>query len=315
MARDEAKGAIGKQYSFHVFRTELTPEGAASWLKEFPFPFNRPVNKRRLQEYVQDMRAGKFGPSVLRLADSGQQRWLLDGNTRLNAQIASETSQEYSVHVDHVNGLAGAQALYALIDRNRARTTADLMRAFGLHDLIEINPTMVDRAATALALVMFGFENIPYSGQPNSVRTAHMMEKRKDMLLDWQDALTLWSRAVYGGQKKMVGLLLRQATMAVGLATMREQPDLAFEFWRRIAHNDGLQLRTAEHTLAKWLFNTEAREHVGWLYARYVALAWNHYFHGTTVSTLKLYDEGKNPDNPILIEGTVFDGKHVVRFI
>ena len=224
---------------------------------------------------------------------------LVDGQHRLNALIRSGQTLPAVVIVSRVADEREAARLYASIDRQKTRTMIDALRAYAIVTDTEISLETLSKISGGVALLSSRFAR-DYAAQTRS------QISRAAMLEQWLPEAETFLGYLRGTSKEAWNLMTRSSVTAVALVTIREQPTLAEQFWRDIAMDDGLKHGDARHALLKWLRANPVRSHPNVVvYAQYVALAWNHFFAGTSLEKMIV----KNRAAPIRILGTSFTGK------
>ena len=99
-------------------------------------------------------------------------------------------------------------------------------------------------------------------------------------------------------------LLVRASVLSIALVTYRFQPEMAHDFWPRLARDSGLIEGDPAHTLLRWLRETPARHYDNGSYARHVAAAWNAAYEGRQLFRLL----ARQPTQPLLVAGTPHEG-------
>lgn len=103
--------------------------------------------------------------------------------------------------------------------------------------------------------------------------------------------------------------------MALAMVTLRYQPEVAEQFWQRLAVRDRLEAKTGEWHLAEELNRIHqslgggAKKRVDRGVARRAATAWNAHYHNRQVNFITV----RNPDGPIKIDGTIYKGDRIHR--
>ena len=107
---------------------------------------------------------------------------------------------------------------------------------------------------------------------------------------------------------------MKAPVLSVALVTFRHQEVKAEEFWRQVAMNDGLRSNDPRKILHEFVDLTRTNrgpfirgnKTVTPAYvARAVAVAWNAFFAGNSITRINVVD----PEREILIKGTPYKGQ------
>lgn len=107
-----------------VYILKLTPELASRFL-ECNIPENRTMKMRKVAEFEEIIRGGKWDPycgDLMRMTDDGQ--WLIDGQTRCQAVINT------GIAVDVLFSSRFHREDFGLVDAGSARSGADVIGSF-----------------------------------------------------------------------------------------------------------------------------------------------------------------------------------------
>ena len=226
-------------------------------------------------------------------------RVLVDGQHRLNALLRSGRTLPAVVIVNRATNDREVARLYASIDRQKTRSMLDALRAYAIVTDTAISLETLSKFSAGVALLSSGFTR-----DFSQASRSHV--SRADQLETWLPEIEAYLGLIRGHQKEMWNLLAsRSSVTAVALATLRSQPDMASQFWGGIAADDGLSVGDPRHTLLRWLRATPMRALPNAIvYALYVALAWNHFYAGTSLTKMIV----KSKSAPVRILGTPFVG-------
>lgn len=236
----------------------------------------RPENVRRLAD---EMAAGWFTQGtqiyICILPDGGQV--VVNGNHTLEAICASGIPQAMTITKKQVSDINEAGRIYAVFDIQKVRSWRDSLRAVGADDTIPLAP----RVLSAIGVIDEKFGQDP-SGASRS------RQGRINKMEDYRAAVDLLMECLAKAPHDSAQAVKRAPIMAVALETLRYQPSLGFEFWQRMAQDDGLTAGMPEKALLGWIrkrrlaTGTGRREH-----CRAAALAWNRAFQGKECDYVK----------------------------
>jgi hypothetical protein len=188
-----------------------------------------------------------------------------------------------------------AQIYYRHDTVSKGRTFTDVLQATGAHEEFDISRSDGARVLSAIIIIGAGFKSkhLPELSSPDA---------RLELARSWWPTAQQYLAMISPAEIHLKRRLLRQTTMAVGLMTIKYQPDTASEFWEGIAKDDGLRRGDPRKTLITYLNNYVAGGDNSNSYAvRAVAVAWNAWFEKRDLSILKPF-----VDSPVVIAGTPF---------
>lgn len=224
---------------------------------------------------------------------------VVDGQHRLDAVVRSGRTLPAVVIVNRVSDEREVARLYASIDRQKTRSMVDALRAYAIVSESSISLETLSKLSAGLALLSSRFSR-------DFSQLGRSQISRADQIEQWMEEIETYIGLIKGNSKEAWNLLTaRSAVVAVALATIREQPDMAEQFWGGIAQDDGLKAGDARHALLKWLRATPVRSVPNAVvYSLYVAAAWNHFYAGTDLHKIIV----KNRSAPVRILGTSYIG-------
>lgn len=286
----------------------LTPGAAKSWTVTYAYPRQRPCRKSHVESLLGEIDRGTYYPGCLTLADCAEtgKTYLIDGQHRLAAAAVSTASTRFTIVRFAYATRHEVDRHYAAIDRGRTRDGRDMPETQELAEREGLNGWQAGQTYAAAALLLTGFQG---KGQ-DWVSLTRSVSLRIEILGKIMNAASRYWRAV-SVQGRTEQHLRTSGTVAVGIATFREQPDKARDFWNRVADPEGLTAGTGPYLLMNfWASGRNARLEAHEL-ARYVARAWNMFCEGET----RQYLQAQDANRPIRIAGTRYDGKqHVPWF-
>lgn len=291
----------------------LDREGAATWLSEFHYPRQRPEYPSVVRLYADMMRRGEWDVSTLVLASYDgtpaegeaagegillpQGSYLINGRNRLNAVVESGIPTMFLVEHHLCSRPVDVHRLYMHQDRGKVRSAADVYRAMGLAEALDLSNHYLRLIGEAEHYLRSGFE----------VRRQLLInaEKRAEFIIDWVQEGRDWISCFGSSRSRFIAYLTASPVTAVALVILRFQPQKAMTFLTAMAHDDGLAQGTPEKALHDWILETRVRGMAEHHYARHIAAGWNAAFEGRSLSRIVVRDLSL----PIRIAGTPFTGK------
>ncbi len=263
--------------------TLVTPHNADSWLRMFAYEKQRNLSDQHIQRLAMEMVRGRFiEGTIIHFAQVGSQKFLINGNHTLHAVVKSGVSIPLTVLTTPVKDMKTVARLYARHDIHRRRDWSATIRASDLE--IDVPATFKNAASAALRIIMSGLDS-PIS---RDVEITYSRDLRLDAMDRYREHIEAYHTAIGGGVKQNQKVLMRAAVMAVGLETLKWQPNRGYEFWYGIAADDGLRRTDPRKTLLNYLTGTKATASNVMDHIKAVALAWNAFSQGRQLSALKL---------------------------
>jgi len=288
-------------------RTEIwhiSPERARQMLAEYHFDGQRPVARQHVEFLRRVAEQGRFDSGAPLRIGVLDDRWLLlDGRHRLSAIAAGSVAFRLPVILTECNSMEEARAIYSRIDRGRGRSLGEAMRGLGMQEQSGLTETQFRLTAACLPLLGTGLAKANIAGAEISSRSA---EQRADLMLEWAIGARLFFAATAGANNSHFN---RREVMAVALVTLIDMParELAAQFWRTAAMDDGLRANDPRKTLLTFLHSTPpSKSGIGRL-AHGVAHCWNTWFRGGTLTLVRVTNESA----PVRILGTRFARRDV----
>lgn len=286
----------------HEGRYEIAPDLAERILTERVYDRQRPVERFHVTLWADMLRRGQFG--------GGRQIWfgllngrlhLVDGQHRLHAVVAAGIAAEFQVSVFPVTSEDELRELYISFDRvGRPRTVAEVIGAMNLHTEHGLSKQVATSLYRAAILLEFRFNPPHHTADPIGVRSDN--ERLRYAAPYWQTA-AVYEAAIKSAPASVRQRLRSPQVLAVGVATLKHQPELARIFWKTLADNDGLRRGDPRHTLLLAL-GERTFERVGNTGSRLAALAWNAYFEHRQINSIKAAS-----GSVVRIAGTPFNGR------
>ncbi|MBF0176473.1 MAG: hypothetical protein HQL63_06445 [Magnetococcales bacterium] len=263
--------------------TLVTPQHADAWLRTFAYEKQRNLSDQHIQRLAVEMARGRFiEGTTIHFAQVGRQKFLINGNHTLHAVVKSGVTIPLTVLTTPVDDMKTVARLYARHDIHRRRDWSATIRASDLE--INVPASFKNAASAALRIIMSGLDS-PIS---RDVEIAHSRDLRLDAMDLYREHIEAYHTAIGGGVKQNQKVLMRAAVMAVGLETLKWQPNQGYDFWNGIAADDGLRRTDPRKTLLIYLTSTPASGSNIMDHIKAVALAWNAFVQGRQLSALKL---------------------------
>ena len=284
---------------------EITPAVAQEWLEKYRYRGQRQVRDSHVEFLANEMLAGRFRLSTIRLMHKNGATAITDGQHRLWAAFSSGstivvnvlhmfTDRDEEIADDYtIGGMAGL-----------ARTNSDIVRAY------EVGLATDKRTSVAIAafrVLAHGFE--PLS---DNYLTRSPDSKRK-FLVEWKDYAEQYFDAIGAADTKRRPLFNRSMVTAVGMVTFRYQPEKAREFWEAVAKDDGLKAGDPCRALLHYLLDNIVTARSVPYHTRAIAQCWNNAFTGGDLQYARVLES--MIVRPIVLKGTPYDGKTVVRLV
>lgn len=290
-----------------TYRSEIetfTPDRAQQMLTTCRYERQRAVRAHHVTALAEAMQRGVFQLSEIQVYYVGDRGYLINGQHRLHAIIESGIPQVLNVVRVTVDSEEEVAEAYSSFDRPLTRSFSDVYSAHGLSDELGVIPSLLTKAGSAVSVIRAGFQpTISWSARAPDIRVA--------LLRAWADDARAYFSAITAADSLYAKRLEAAGVCAVGLVTFRYRPDLATQFWTSVAGNDGLRRESPEQALIKFLIETKVG--TGGVssakLSRAVAAAWNASYDRRDLKILKVFDQTA----PILIKGTPYNGKQVVR--
>lgn len=138
----------------------VSPEEAATWLEKNQYIYQRELSKKLVREYRESMEQGIWPPATqIEFAVNLQtgKTVLINGQHRLQAQVQSKTSQEYSILRINYTTDEELAFLYATRDSGWNRTPVHAMRAYGLQHDMGLLTWQLSTAIASVKMINNGF--------------------------------------------------------------------------------------------------------------------------------------------------------------
>lgn len=257
------------------------------------FPGEREIDFKYHVPVLQDlMEHGRWLPKdQLAFCLLDGHPYLVNGYHRAFAQIASGMTIPWDIVFYPVRSMEEVRAIYLRFDTNtKKRSAAELLDAAQYAETHGLRKQVAAGLYGAIPIITAGF---PSSIREMDVMVTRSIDRRLGLAEDYLPAARLFQQCVEGGQQRVFKKLLRATTMAVALATLRYQPEIAKAFWTGVAANDGLDRGDPRQALFLH-FVEGARQRHGGTIGQLLgppALCWNAYYEGRNLAYARVPHE------------------------
>jgi hypothetical protein len=272
-------------------RTELvTPEIAEAWLQK-QFGGQRNMRDHHVILLAGEMERGTFVPhNAITFAVVGEDRYLIDGQHRLNAVIKYGKPVPMPILDIPANSKDEVRRLYGNIDQGLRRSATDAIRAMGLADEFGLAERRVQRMSGALRAVATRFTDITAGGSRAESRKQRILTRSNavntTLLRAWKDEIHRYYEIVEGGEPSVVAMFERAAVLGCALLTIRYAPVEAEDFWSEAARDDGLSANDPRKRFIVWL--REEKKPKSSEIARAFAVCWRNYLRGSELKLIRI---------------------------
>ncbi len=276
-------------------RSKLTAEEARFILDNMHYWKQRPIRQFRVKSHAEKMKKKldwlDGGQITFAVANFTNERYkegeiiLIDGYHRLNAQVLIGNSMEWQLRKITCHNELDINTAYMSIDTDMGiRTKKEVINASGLLEFINISPSYAENLYGAALLLENNFQYISYQNNPaqlNSMWRIEIMNKYAN------EAEQYWNILAENDSLSRKRLATVQV-LAVALATLRDQPEKAEDFWRGIAADDGLRSSDPRKVLLKRINEISAIKATNTVeICKIAASAWNAWYRGEQIKYIK----------------------------
>lgn len=284
-------------------RRVFGPSLAERALTEAHYDGQRKTYEHHVVLLADMMRRGKWSEgSQIAFARLGERLYLVNGRHRMHAVIASQRDIEFQVLIVDVQTMEEVAGLYYHFDvATRTRGTTEVLNAVGAADAYGLSKGAAKAVYGAVALIGNGLVAPSYLRDPVRVRSVdHRLDAAKPWWPFGAQYESVIAPAEYATKKK----LLRPGCVAVGMLTLKHQPELAVAFWDGVAKNDGLRRGDPRHAFLSDLTNRAVGSGSQAQTIIVPCAAWNAFYERKTITHIKV----TSTSVPRLL-GTPFDGR------
>lgn len=272
----------------------VTPYQATSWLTHDNYEKQRPLRTSHVEYLSNEIKKGRLiAGTPIHFASDGNRRYLVNGQHTLAAIAHAKMGQLLTVMLTRVSSAQEIAELYFRHDNHLSRTISDAFRALDLVDKIDLTLTEQQWLGSAFYLISEGF-----CGK-GGAKTRVSRDDLAQGVIRLAKPARRYFDALSGCRSALMKALTRRASVAVGVVTMHYCLDIAPDFWREVAHDDGLKIGDPKKTLSDFLVETGAsgggiigrRSASSPYHCRAIATAWNAFYQGKPLKLIKVFDE------------------------
>ena len=266
----------------------VTPDLAHDWVSRLNYVHQRPRSDSHVHDLAFAMTQGKFRAySDVHFAMLNGHLHVVNGQHTLDA-ITKTRSQHLCVHVYRVPDAGALHALYCTFDIARRRSLRDAIIA--VRDEVGLNKKQLEALGSAVKRIHVAFADA-WHGTANRPKEFHDNDDYMDVIaraMDWSaDARAYFACIDPAPADNRSGFVVADV-VAVGLITMRAQPQRAAEFWGPAALDDGLRIGDPRKKLLDWLRKSPTSTARRTDHHRAAIACWNAYFAGRTLAKVHL---------------------------
>lgn len=253
---------------------------------------------------AEEMRSGDFRKhSQIAFCRLNGGLILVDGYHRMMAVIHYGSGILFNVVIFECDTEEQVARIYASYDRwgeNRIRTDAQALNALRFAEKVGVQKQVAEAAYKCMPIIRNGLRPIN-RGDKDTMMFAGMLGTRVDFAMEYKRQIENYNLCLHGCDMHLKRRLLNISVMSIALITLKFKESMALDFWSSVSNNSGLTRGMPEHTLVNALLNRKEFTKPDVL-MKAVALAWNHYYRGSSVIRL-------NADNSnFTLLGTPFKG-------
>lgn len=276
-------------------RSELvtvTPQMAEQWLSHANYERQRKRAEWHVNRLAGEMEKGRFvAGTQIHFCLLGGKLKLVNGQHTLAAIARSGIPITLNVLHTQVESEAELGQLYGRHDRHRSRTPHDAFLGMGLAAELELSEQEVNAFASGLKWVLANFRR--YSVHHGDVEISTSLDFLAEHMRDYASYARRYFEFVREARHGMKGAFKRSPVVAVGLVTIKHQPDKAKDFWSGCADDDALVRLDPRRALNVFLSKNTSGHGDPVQYIRHVAGAWNKFYESGTLQLLRPGDSGK----------------------
>lgn len=300
-----------------VYIDVIYPARAEEILRLCAWDKQRTVRKRKIDFYAKAMTRDEWmDGTVLEIAWIYEEdRFVLvDGQHRLSAVVLANAPQKFVLSIVAVSHEELAAPYYASRDRGMMRSAYDQLHALDVDTLYGWNKTQINSFKAAVEFA--GRDFLPGSTPDLTVQQQVDLLDAYDVYCDWY--YDLMSEKMAG--RYMRSALLRRATLAVGIVTMRYSAGVygqskVNDFWEKVMSGEDLAKGDPRMVAHKHLIessisgggNLRGRVVTAPESSRILANCFNAWTEGRSLNFTRVFQDRITA--PISINGSPYDGK------
>lgn len=269
----------------------VTPEHAKHLRQTCHYELQRTISEAHVDRLAREMSKDQFiAGTQVHVCKVADRAYIVNGNHTLEGVIKSDKTVPLSFLYTLCKNMKEVGKIYARHDQARARDWAAALKATGTYNDIGLDSAMTNALAAAMKTVMLGFKSHGGVRQPiETTEINYSRDLRIDRMHDYATPAKRYAKCIAQAEKKHAARMRRASVMAVALETFRYQPRMAHEFWDGVAKDDGLKRGDPRKTFFRYLLDhVDQRNKERYKGPRACAVAWNAFFAGTTLETIKV---------------------------
>lgn len=272
----------------------------------------RKLSSLQVNLLTDAMNDGSFSPvNTIMFAQVDNDNACINGQHTMEAIIRSNKFYELPVVQYLCDTEQERSQLYYRIDRQRRRVISDSVRSLDLPQKTGLTPTQIKISVAALRHIKGNW------GVNRNAFSLLSDDRVLAMLPFWVNDISGVYSSITPCSNGERGLILKKAVFSVALVTAHYAPAKAFEFWRQVAQDDGLERYDPRKTIRTWLWERARNRNdfsggvIENEVSRAVALAWNAYCEERTLRYTLVRDATK----PMVLLGTPYNGAQDKDFL
>jgi len=236
----------------------IGPQEATQMLDTMKYEHQRAVSKPHVAVLAKEMTAGRFvGGTTIRIAYLANDAYLIDGQHRLNAVVASKKPQIFTVLEENAPSVDYIAWAYGNLDTGRRRSPSDLYRPMGLQDQLDLTVWQVNSMSAAVDVLIGGM----IRAKPGA--RADRAERMRIITL-YAPYMREFATLTSGAPDTVSRSLKRGYVIAVAMVSLRwrSENNKGFStalFWRGAATDDRLSAKDPRKVAHKHLLTTTMR--------------------------------------------------------
>lgn len=280
----------------------ITPAIAAKMIADYEYKGQRNFRPFLVTRLARQMVLARWKFSPIKLAHMDDKTFLVDGQHRLRAIVASGTSQMFCVmHSNCKNNFEVAEEYNSCGTVVGARTNTDSLRASGIADRLNIGSNAFSKLTAAVNIILTEF-----SPRPTRFLVARDDQEQAQVMEEYQEAMALYLDSIVGAGPAISKPLRWAGFLAAALIIFETDKQKADVFFRAFSHNPSQYPATRELELFILpLTGGKGGTSVSQLHiARAVASAWNR-FYTKPLQPIRRF-EIQDADAPIRVAGSSY---------
>jgi len=246
------KNQIIGQSSSEINETLIDKELADYWLTYCQYEGQRDLKKDRVLFFAAEMERGNFQPTtVIAFAVVGDKEYLINGQHTLKAIWVSGKSQRLPVKKYYVDDHGEIAQLYTHFDIPVIRSYADMYSAYSLSEKYSLSNKTINYLGSAVNFISRGLEiTNKHKNQFSRMNTLALLD-------EWYHYAKRYNSIVSNKMRTGLGKrLFSVPCFAMGLITVKHQPEVAQNFWYEVATGDIKETHSPTRLLRELLLSS-----------------------------------------------------------